>query len=142
MPRIIGGERNELILNDTLAGCQVGLYYRMPTTSERQGYLNAAVKRERNKVTLHHAEARLKYGLKILEGVRDGDFLRTVDGKPVAMSSNPASPDFYPDWKKEIEAGCSDLVLALSGLVFEGGADVVTPDDADLLGPGEDIAGE
>lgn len=142
MPRIIGSPRNELILNDTLAGCQVGLYYRMPTTSERQGYLNAVVKRERNKVTLHHAEARLKYGLKILEGVRDGDFLRTVNGRSVAMSSDPASPDFHPEWKKEIETGCGDLVLALAGLVFEGGAEVVTPEEDDDPGPAEDIAGE
>ena len=131
MPRIIGSERNELIINDTLAGCQVGLYYRMPTTKERQGYLNAVVKRERNKVTMHHAEARMKYGLEILVGIRDGDFMRLHNGAPVAMSSDPSSPDYCAGWKEEMEKGCGDLVMALGGVVFDGGAEVVSPEDAE-----------
>lgn len=140
MPRIIGAERNELIIDDKISGCQIALYYRMPTTSERQAYLNAAIKRNRNKVTMHHAEARMKFGMSILTGVRDGDFMRMGEqGKPMAMSSNQTSPDYYPEWKAEIEGGCGDLVMMLAALVFDGGAEIAQADDEE---PGEDIAGE
>ena len=129
MPRIIGAERNELIINDPLSNSQLGLYYRNPTTSERQGYMNSAVKRVKNKITLHQAEARMVWGGKILVGIRDGDFLRMVDGRPVAMSSDPASPDYYDGWRDEIESGCGDLVMALAAVVFDGGAEIATPED-------------
>lgn len=131
MPRIIGCERNELIINDPISTSQLGLYYRMPTTRERQGYLDAAVKRVKNKVTLHHAQARMEYGLKILVGVRDGDFMRMdKGGKAVLMSSDPASPDYYEGWKDEIAEGCGDLVMNLAALVFDGGLDIAEADDA------------
>ena len=129
MPRIIGAERNELIINDPLSNSQLGLYYRNPTTSERQGYMNSAVKRIKNKITLHQAEARLVWGRKVVGGSRDGDFLRRVDGRPVAMSSDPSSPDYFDGWKDEIAAGCGDLVMALAAVVFEGGAEIATPED-------------
>lgn len=129
MPRIIGAERNELIINDPLSNSQLGLYYRNPTTSERQGYMNSSVKRIKNKITLHQAEARMVWGGKILVGIRDGDFLRMVDGKPVAMSSDPSSPDYFDGWKDEIAAGCGDLVMALAAVVFDGGAEIATPED-------------
>ena len=134
MPRIIGSEKNELIINDALSGDQLGLYYRMPTTKERQGYLDAAVKRVKNKVTLHHAEARMKYGMSILVGIREGDFMRMKEGKAVPMSSDPLSPDFYEGWKQEMEDGCGDLIMALAGVVFDGGADVAQPDAEDIAG--------
>ena len=134
MPRIIGTERNELIINDPISNSQLGLYYRMPTTSERQGYMNTAIKRVKNKVTLHQAEARMTWGGKILVGIRDGDFLRMVEGKPVPMSSDPASPAYYEGWKEEIADGCGDLVMALAAVVFDGGIDVATPEDDDTAG--------
>lgn len=128
MPRIIGAERNELIINDALAGCQVGLYYRMPTTKERQSYLDAAVKRTNNKISMHQAEARIKHGMAILVGIRDGDFMRLKDGEPVAMSSTPTSPDYYPGWKDEMESGCGDLVMAMAALVIDTIPQVVSKD--------------
>lgn len=128
MARIIGAERNEMAFHDHLSGTTVALYYRNPTTSERQGYMNDAVKREKNTVTLHRAEALAKWGAKILMGVRDGDFLRVVEGQPVPLSSDPASPDFYPEWRAEIEAGCIDLISALAGQVFDAVPEMVRED--------------
>ena len=139
MPRIIGAERNELIIDDKISGCQLALYYRMPTTSERQGYLNAAIKRIKNKVSMHLAEARMKYGMAILTGIRDGDFERIENGRAVPLSSDPASPHYHEGWKREIEQGCGDLVMVLAGLVFDGGAEIAQSDEEE---PGEDIAGE
>lgn len=136
MPRIIGAEKNEIIYADPLSGCNLGLYYRMPTTEEREGFLNAAVKRKGNKVTLHHAEARMAFGLKILVGVRDGDFLRRDGGKDVPMSSNPDSPDYCPEWKQEMESGCADLVMAMAAHVFDSAPRIVAGEEE------EDLAGE
>ena len=133
MARIIGAERNEIIFNDPLSGTKVALYYRHPTTSKRQGYMNDAVKRVKGNVTFHRAEALAKWGAKVLVGIREGDFLRMVDGKPASMSSDPASPDYYDGWREEIEAGCGDLISAMAAQVFDVVPDVVR---------GEDLAGE
>lgn len=138
MPRIIGIERNEVIFEDPISGDKLGLYYRMPTTKEREGFVNMAVRRKGNKVTLHHAEARMAYGMKILIGIREKDFLRMVDGKAMLMSSDPASPDYVADWAKEIETGCADLVMALAGHVFDGSPRLASQDEEES----EDIAGE
>ena len=134
MPRIIGSKTNELIINDPISQSEVGLYYRMPTTSERQGYMNTAIKRVKNKISLHQVEARMTWGLKILVGIRDGNFLRMENDKAVRMSSDPASPDYYEGWKEEMENGCGDLVMALATLVFDGGVDVATAEDEAAAG--------
>lgn len=134
MPRIIGAEKNELIINDALAGCQVALYYRMPTTRERQAFLDAAVKRVNNKISMHQAEARMRSGLAILVGIRDGDFMRLADGDPVAMSSDPKSSDFYPEWKDEMEAGCGDLIMAMAGLVFDAVPQIASKEEQEAAG--------
>lgn len=143
MPRIIGAARNEIIFEDHLGGGQLGLYYRMPTTKEREGFLAMAVQRKGSKVTLHHAAARLTYGLRILEGIRDGDFMRMTEaGMPVPMSSDPASPHYHPDWAKEMEAGCADLVMTMAGLVFDGTPRIAAQEDDHEDAAGDDPAGE
>lgn len=138
MPRIIGTERNEIIFDDIASRTQLGLYYRLPTTKERQGFLNSAVRRIGNKVTMHHAEARMKYGMEILQGVRDGDFMRMENGSAVPMSSNPASPHYFPGWKEEMETGCADLIMAMAGHVFDGTVTLASREDD----PDEDVTGE
>lgn len=137
MPRIIGAKRNEMIFEDHLSGDKLALYYRMPTTKEREDFLNMAVRRKGNKVTFHHTEARLTYGLKILVGIRDGDFVRQADAGSslLPMSSDPNSPDYCADWKQSMEDGCADLIMALAGHVFDG-----TPRLADA--EEEDVSGE
>jgi hypothetical protein len=119
MPRIIGADRNEIIFDDPLSGDRLGMYYRMPTTREREGFVNMAVRRKGNKVTMHHAEARMCYGMKILVGIREGDFMRMASGQPVPMSSDPSSPHYTPEWAQEMEAGCADLIMALAAQVFD-----------------------
>jgi len=133
MPRILGAERNEIVFKDPLSGDHVALYYRQPTTSERQGYMNDVIKRNKNSVTMHRAEALAKWGAKVLVGVRDGDFLRMEAGQAVPLSSDPGSPDYYEGWRAEIEAGCGDLVAAMAAQVFDVVPEVLR---------GEDLAGE
>jgi len=148
MPRIVGAAQNELIFDDPISGSELGLYFRMPTTTERQGYVNAAVQRKGKKVTMHHAEARMRFGLKILTGVRDGDFVRMQGKDQVPMSSDPSSPNYFSGWREEIEKDCGDLVMALAGQVFDGSPSLVTQDDDDEPDAGagsepeEDLSGE
>lgn len=121
MPRQLGTTTNQLIFDDPVSGDKIGLNYRLPTTSERQGYANMAVQRGKGgKITFHHAEARLKFGGEILTGFRDGDFL-DASGQP--MTAND------PGWKEQVITDAADLVMALAGQVFEAGPSVVSAED-------------
>lgn len=119
MPRVIGASKNLIVFDDHLSGDKLGMYYRQPTTEEREGFLAMAVQREEDEVTSKSPEARKIYGLKILVGIRDGDFIRIQDDKEVPMSSDPESAAYYPDWKAEIEKGCMDLVTTMALHVFD-----------------------
>lgn len=138
MPRIIGCEQNEIIFNDIDSGTKLGLYYRLPTTKERQGFLNSVVRKSGKVVTMHHVEARMKYGMDILQGIREGDFMRMENGSAVPMSSNPSSPHYFSGWKEEMETGCADLIMAMAGHVFDGTVTIASREDDQA----EDATGE
>jgi len=141
MARREAEERNEITLHDNLSGTEIKYFYRTPTTKEREGFNNLAVQRKGRKVKIKRAEAQLKYGLRILTGIREGDFERKVDGKYIPISSDPDSKNYYPDWKDWQRQHAADLVMLLGAFVFEGSAEIEEPDDDDIDGaPGEDIA--
>ena len=123
-------------MTDNISGTELKLYYRQPTTSERQAFINMCIQRTRNKVTTHHAAARLKYGLLILTGFRSGDFGRIWEGKPEPMASDPDHDDYYVDWKKELETGAGDIVMLLAAQIFEAPAEI---SDAEEEDDGEEI---
>lgn len=137
---ISGTTNNELRLRDNMSGSEIVLYYRTPTTGERNGYQNMAIQRRRNKVVMNQANARLEYGLKILTGFRSGDFVRNVGGKAVGFSSNPAADDYLPSWKDELKQGADDLIMLLAAHVFDGSAEIDMPEDDDDGGIEEDDA--
>jgi hypothetical protein len=60
-------------------------------------------------------KARLWFGASILSGFEKGSFRK--DGK--LISSDPADPDFYPDWKKLLVNKRGDLVASLAFQVYE-----------------------
>lgn len=128
MPRSTEQETNELKIFDNISNSSIVLYYRNPTTQERSGYANESVTRKRNKVVTRIPETRLKYGGMILEGFRDGDFTRKKDGRTVPMASDPASPNYDPDWKTQIMTGASDIVMLLAAQVFDISAEAEEPD--------------
>lgn len=135
--------RNELVIHDNLSDSDIVLYYRTPTTTERNGYQNMAVSRRRNRVVLNQAGARLKYGLLVLTGFRDGDFVRDVDGHAEPYSSDPDSPRYLPAWKDEVAAGAADLVMLLAGHLFDASAEIEEAEDgaSDNETAGEDVPG-
>ena len=131
MPRLLNDKPCEVTFFDRISDSRITLTYRLPTTDERVGFANALVTRQGNKVKSRMGEARLKYGLKILVGIRDGDF--ETDKGP--LSSNPASPHYDPAWKVFIRDYAQDVVQMLTVHVFESS---VVSDEADDVLEGED----
>lgn len=105
----------------------------MPTTDERVGYENEAVKRHRNKVKMKITAARMKYGGKILTGIRDGDFMVEKGGKATPLSSDENNKKhFAKDWKAQVITHAPDLVALLAGHVFDGSAEIDDDDGDDV----------
>ncbi len=117
MPRDLGiTDTNKLTIEDGMSGGSIELSYRTPTTKERVGYQAESFRREGNKIRSNLSQTRLKYGLEILTGIRDGDF--TLNGEP--LSSDKESPGYRTAWKEIVAAAAADIVMALAMTVFEG----------------------
>ena len=124
MARTLNAGRNELKLWDNISNSELVIYYREPTTEERQKYQNMAVQRKRNKVVFRQVEAKIKYGLAVIVGFRDGDFVRNVDGKEVPMASEPGSDNYCEQWKEELERFAADIVMIVASHVFDAPTEI------------------
>ena len=112
------------------------LRYRDPTPDEIRKYHSESLQRKGNRVVIRYAETHEKYGLKILAGIREGDFgIIGPDKKPVCVSSDPDSDFFRQDWKNLFAENALSAVIALGAHVFggteAGAADEVDGSDAD-----------
>lgn len=125
MPRNLSGSQNELRLKDNLSGGEVVLYYRLPTTKERLAYSNKAMHRTGAKIVFRTSEARQEFGLAILTGFREGDFVHEVDGVAAPLTTAD------PDWKNKIMAGAGDMVELLAMHVFDAPAAIMPAADED-----------
>jgi len=120
MARRLGDELNEMRFQDNLSNSEIVLKYRMPTTPERVGYTNESYQRKGRKMISRPVETRLKYGLKILEGIREGDFeIKGPDGTWIVISSDLESDHYFADWKAHVEKYASDIVELLAIRVFD-----------------------
>lgn len=115
MSRILQEERYALAIQDPVSRSVITLYYRLPTSEERVGYQLAAFRIEGGQRRFCLGETRLKFGLEILTGFGEGDFLIPEDGREV-----PLNPDQHPDWKALLGEHAPDLVSYLAQQVFEG----------------------
>ena len=113
MPRRLSPEPHTLILEDRLSGSEIHLYYRLPTTVERAAYASACVRREGDKVITDLVRARAEFGMKILTGVRQGDF-EVPDSR-----GGYTDPHDRDDLKELLGVHASDLVEALAEVVFD-----------------------
>jgi len=142
--RVLGENiKNELKLNDNLSNSKLSLFYRMPTSSEINGYANGMVTRKGNKVVRSVGEMRQKYGAKILIGIGEGSFGKVVDGKTVPISSDPQSPNYDPQWQALVIKQAPDVIEILAIQVFEASisTDTTEVDEAEE-GTDGDEAGE
>ena len=105
MARRLCNDNNELKITDNLSGSDIVLSYRLPTTKERVSYTAACIQRKGTKVINKSTEARIKYGKKILAGIREGDFeVPNKNGGFVALSSDIKSDHFQAGrcgWRSE-----------------------------------------
>ena len=74
MPRRLGDEDNEMLFQDNLSGGEIVLFYQMPTAKQRINYTNECFQRKGKRVINRTVETRMKFGLAILTGFREGDF--------------------------------------------------------------------
>ncbi|HHL33920.1 MAG TPA: hypothetical protein ENJ30_06105 [Desulfobulbaceae bacterium] len=141
MARREASDRNEVEIHDNLSNTDILFYYRTPTTSELEGFNNLAIVRKGKKVKFQQPKARLKYGLHILTGIREGDFERSNGkGGYVAISSDKQSPNYYPEWKAWLRKNAADLVMLLGMHVFDVSGEIEEPEELLDLAPEEDIA--
>jgi len=134
MARTLNAGHNELKLWDNISNSELIIYYRDPTTKERQDYQNMAVQRKRNKVVFRQVEAKVKYGLAVITGFRDGDFVRNVDGQDRPMASEPASDNYHEQWKEELERFAADIVMIVASHVFDAPTEITESDSGDVAG--------
>lgn len=139
-------EHREMMITDNLSGESALFKHRIPTTAEITAYQNMAFQRKGKKFKNKQAEAREKYGLKILTGIRTGDFVIPADAHPgvkegrcqpaegdkhVPISSDPESEFYVEDWKTWVHKGAPHLIQYLAGQVFDLPAEADETDEDD-----------
>jgi len=122
---ILGDDKRTVIIEDNKTGQEVLLEYRDPSTEEEIQYSNNQIKRRGNKPQIEVAETRLKYGARVLTGIREGDFGQIKDGKTCPLSSDPNSENYNPAWKKLVKKHARHLIMLLAVHVFEAPARLV-----------------
>lgn len=122
--------RNKITINDSRSGTQIELTYRNPTTQEEIDYQAKAYKRKGKKFYVNTG-VKIKSALDILTGFRQGDF--GIDGKPI--SSDPESPNYYPEWKDLLVKSATHILIAFATAVFDG-----TRADSEIAGDLEYVA--
>ena len=125
MARIMDDGLNILKIWDNISNSELEVQYRSPTTEERTAFSNESIQRKRNKLLFRTAQARHKFGLKILAGIREGDFIIKKDGKDVPFASNPKSTNYDQNWKEIMMRHASDIIQLLAAHVFENPAETL-----------------
>ena len=129
MARIMDDGLNTLKMWDNISGSELEVYYRPPTTEERAAFSNESIQRTRNKLLFRTAQARQKFGLKILSGIREGDFIVKKGGKDVPIASDAKSANYEANWKELMMKYAADIVELLAAHVFEASAEALNEDD-------------
>lgn len=126
MPRDLSENlSNAVTFFDRISDSKMTLYYELPTTEDRVAYTNSLATRRGTKVESNVGTARMKYGLKIFRGFKEGAFKK--DGKLIA--SDPASVNYDPAWKTFVRTRAQDVLEFLAMHVFESSLISDTPDE-------------
>jgi hypothetical protein len=128
-------DRNKLVLDDTLSGTKIGVFYATPTTSQVKSYRQQSIRRKGNKVVVDNFDPALKFGLEILTGFEEGAF--GYDGQPI--SADPASPHYREDWKVLLKETAADIVTTVAHIVFDGIRSGQNADDVEFGEEAEEI---
>ena len=115
MARELKNKTAGVTFSDSITGGQIKFFYRIPSASEIQEYDSMRIRREKNQSFDNTSTARIQMAMKILTGIRDGDF--TAEDKPI--SSNPKSENYHENWKELVLDAAPDLLLLLGAFVFD-----------------------
>jgi hypothetical protein len=142
MPRI-GMDVYPINVTDELSGDPILFQMRMPGAKMRNKYNNKSIVRRGRKTEFNAALARVEYGMKLLVGIREGDFLippkehenyenlqdsltsvEDSDLKFLNIASDQSSPFYTSQWKEHVEKYGNDLIEAAASKLFDNPASV------------------
>jgi hypothetical protein len=109
-------DQNRMEFSDPVGGGKIVLHYATPTATQVKVYRQQSITRKNGKVIFNNFDPALRFGLEILTGFEEGAF--GYDGQPI--SSDPASPNYRPDWKDLLKDTASDVVTLFAQSVFDG----------------------
>lgn len=93
--------------------------YRLPTTSERQQYLNALDPRDKNDDDGYYL-TRVRFASDLITGIGEGCFGRMAsNGQPVPISSDEKSEHYYEGWREAIATSAGDVLAKLAVTIFD-----------------------
>ncbi|MFA7175286.1 MAG: hypothetical protein WC340_18070 [Kiritimatiellia bacterium] len=127
-------EIKKVLITHASSQIEIPVFYREPTTKERLAYSNSIVNRMGRKVVLDTATARLRGGLTVITGVGEGILGRDDGGKVKAVSTDPASADYYPKWKDLVRDHLGQELMLLGAMVFEGSVVHTAPEEDEGTG--------
>lgn len=127
-------DKNTVRIFDGLSDSEIVLFYRTPTSEDLFGYQTNIVRREGKKFR-PRPETRLKYALRIITGIREGDF--TIEGKP--LSSEEGNGSYREDWKELLGEFAPDILDVFARRIFEG-TRAADAEEVELEMGGEDVA--
>lgn len=114
--RDLSALKNVIEIRDAVSGDVHELHYRLPTTSERAAYQASLLARKGGKIVSRVFQSRVEFAGRILTGFAKGSF--ACSGRLIA--SDPADPDYLPDWKDMLTAACPEILAVLGQVAFEG----------------------
>jgi hypothetical protein len=128
-----GSSDHRLMLID-MGGEKIGVYYRSPTPSEYIGYHRDKLKLRGGKIESRLTETNLKYGLKVITGVRKGDVEYRENG-----SWKKLDPEIMTEteWKAILERDFIELVDFVGAKVFNPVENADSDDDESEKEPPE-----
>lgn len=145
MRDVAKSDKNTAAIYDRIGGCNVHLFFRMPTSAERADHDRAQLKIKGKKLLNKSFETNLFFGKKLCTGlklaIKDStdkfDDGLCYEGKP--FSSDPDDGEYYrEDWKALIEKTSADILVQLSAFIFNAAGVEDGEDEDDELGANDE----
>jgi hypothetical protein len=120
--RVLGKDViNEMTIQDSFTGTEIAVYYRTPTTQERQAWLASLFSREGGEVKDEQTKANLEWGKTVLTGIGENCFgVPEGENGVKPISSNSESENYRADWRELLCEFAPDFVEFLAERVFRG----------------------
>jgi hypothetical protein len=126
----------DILVNGKLISFNV--WYATPKTSQKVAFESARTKFKKGKMHYDGVTPSVHFGLELLAWVEDG--VLTLDGK--SISTDPASPDYDPNWKKVLgdlaaeNASIASILIAVATAAFDNVK--ITGEELDIETEGEE----